>query len=434
MVSAVGVDFPDAAVEAAVVDGLASVEAMLLATAHPDDKLLTEVSRHLLAAGGKRFRAMLVLLAAQFGSPADPRVVPAAVAIELTHLATLFHDDVMDEAEIRRGSESVNSRWNNSVAILAGDFLFAEASRILADLGPDAVRIQAETFNRLVTGQLAETVGPKPGQDLLEHYMYVINEKTGSLIATSGLFGAMFSGAPASVTLRIARACEQLGIAWQLSDDVIDVASDTAQSGKTPGTDLREGVPTLPVLYALRSASSPDGNGSSSGSPALDSDGSYGPRAGASGSDSESDSGGDRLRWLLTEADLTSDALLAEALGLLRDHSAMAAARADVLSYANNARAEFMALPDVPARAAFLALCDYVVKRTGLPKARPPALVRTRARPHRARPLARTAPARSHGHPRPLARPHVRSPHARPLARPPATGVQPICPGLNRLC
>lgn len=364
MVSAVGVDFPDAAVEAAVVDGLASVEAMLLATAHPDDKLLTEVSRHLLAAGGKRFRAMLVLLAAQFGSPDDPRVVPAAVAIELTHLATLFHDDVMDEAEIRRGSESVNSRWNNSVAILAGDFLFAEASRILADLGPDAVRIQAETFNRLVTGQLAETVGPKPGQDLLEHYMYVINEKTGSLIATSGLFGAMFSGAPAAVTLRIARACEQLGIAWQLSDDVIDVASDTAQSGKTPGTDLREGVPTLPVLYALRSASSPDGNCSSAGSSP--SEEAYGPRASAS--DSESDSGGDRLRWLLTEADLTSDALLAEALGLLRDHSAMAAARADVLSYANNARAEFMALPDVPARAAFLALCDYVVKRTGLPK------------------------------------------------------------------
>jgi len=320
-------------VEAAVTDGLAAVESILLNTAHPDDKLLTDASRHGSAAGGKRFRATLVLLAAQFGTPSDPRVVPAAVAIELTHLATLFHDDVMDEADLRRGSPSVNSRWSNSVAILAGDFLFAEASKILASLGPDAVRIQAETFSRLVTGQLAETVGPRPGQDPLEHYMHVITEKTGSLIATSGLFGALFSGAPSSVTSRIARACEQLGVAWQLSDDVIDIASDTAQSGKTPGTDLREGVPTLPVLYALRSLA-------------------------ADGAD-------DRLRFLLTDADLGDDALLAEALGLLRAHHAMTESRARILSYVNNARAEFMALPDVPARTAFLAMCDYVVKRTG---------------------------------------------------------------------
>ena len=332
MISAVPVDFPDPAVEVAVLAGLAAVEAALQDTHHPGDALLTEASQHLVAAGGKRFRAMLVLLAAQFGDPADPRVVQAAVAIELTHLATLFHDDVMDEAEVRRGSASVNARWSNSVAILTGDFLFAEASRILAGLGPDAVRIQAGTFTRLVTGQLAETVGPRPGQDLLEHYLYVINEKTGSLIATSGQFGAMFSGAPPAVTDRIARACAPLGIAWQLSDDIIDIASDTAQSGKTPGTDLREGVPTLPVLYAAR-ATDPDSA---------------------------------RLRWLLgPDADLADDALLAEALRALREHHAMAQARADILGYVNNARADFMALPDVPARAAFLALCDFVVKRTG---------------------------------------------------------------------
>jgi heptaprenyl diphosphate synthase len=338
VVSAVPVDFPDGALEASLADDLGRVEALLREVGHPDDELLTSASRHLVEAGGKRFRAMLVLLAARFGDPSDPRVIQAAVAIELTHLATLFHDDVMDEALIRRGSESVNSRWSNSVAILAGDFLFAQASLILAALGPDAVRIQAETFHRLVTGQLAETVGPRDGQDPLDHYMYVIDEKTGSLIATAGLFGAMFAGAPASVTDRIARACEQLGIAWQLSDDVIDVASDSAQSGKTPGTDLREGVMTLPVLYALRSGSASD--------PA--------------------DPADERLRWLLgPEADLTDEALLAEALTLLRAHDAMAEARADVLCYANNARTEIMALPDVPARAAFLALCDFVVKRTG---------------------------------------------------------------------
>ena len=254
MISAVPVAFPDSALEAEVRDNLSRVEESLAATAHPDDELLTEASRHSIAAGGKRFRAMLVLLAAQFGDPKDPRVIEAAVAIELTHLATLFHDDVMDEAMVRRGHPSVNSRWSNSVAILTGDFLFAQASQMLARLGPDAVRIQAETFSRLVTGQMAETIGPRPGQDPLDFYMYVITEKTGSLIATAGRFGALFSGAPAGVADQIAAACERIGVAWQLSDDVIDIASDSSQSGKTPGTDLRQGVRTLPVLYALRSA------------------------------------------------------------------------------------------------------------------------------------------------------------------------------------
>jgi heptaprenyl diphosphate synthase len=341
VITAVPVDFPDSALEADVLDDLARVEASLMETAHPYNELFTEASRHSIAAGGKRFRALLVLLAAQFGDPKDPRAVQAAVAIELTHLATLFHDDVMDEAEVRRGHPSVNSRWSNSVAILTGDFLFAEASRILADLGPEAVRIQAETFGRLVAGQLAETIGPRRGQDPLEHYMHVITEKTGSLIATSGQFGALFSGAPAEVADRIAVACEQIGVAWQLSDDVIDIASDSAQSGKTPGTDLRQGVQTLPVLYALRSAV---------------------PPAAQAAAQPDADQ---RLRWLLTEADLTEEALVTEALALLRAHPALAEARADVLSWAQGARNDLMALPDVPARAAFLALCDFVEKRTG---------------------------------------------------------------------
>jgi heptaprenyl diphosphate synthase len=333
LISAVPVDFPDSALEAEVREYLGRVEESLAATAHPDDELLTEASRHSIAAGGKRFRAMLVLLAAQFGDPEDPRVIEAAVAIELTHLATLFHDDVMDEALVRRGHPSVNSRWSNSVAILTGDFLFAQASQILARLGPDAVRIQAETFSRLVTGQMTETIGPRPGQDPLDFYMYVITEKTGSLIATAGRFGALFSGAPAGVADQIAAACEQIGVAWQLSDDVIDIASDSSQSGKTPGTDLRQGVRTLPVLYALRST-------------------------GQSPSDA-------RLRWLLDEADLTDEALLAEALTLLRGHHAMKESRADVLNWLHEARVSIGALPDGPARAAFLALCDFVEKRTG---------------------------------------------------------------------
>ena len=356
MITAVPVDFPDSALEAEVLDDLARVEALLAQTAHPDEELFTEASQHAIEAGGKRFRALLVLLAARFGQPQDPRVIQAAVAIELTHLATLFHDDVMDEAEVRRGHPSVNSRWSNSVAILTGDFLFAQASRILADLGPDAVRIQAETFNRLVEGQLAETIGPRPGQDPLDHYMHVITEKTGSLIATSGRFGAMFSGAADDITTRIAVACEQIGVAWQLSDDVIDIASDPAQSGKTPGTDLRQGVRTLPVLYAMRSSAAAASAAAAGASAAAA--GASPAAAGASAADA-------RLHWLLTEADLSDDGLLTETLALLRTHPAVAESRAHVLTWTQGARSEIMALPSGPARAAFLGLCDFVEKRTG---------------------------------------------------------------------
>lgn len=331
MNTVVPLDLAGPDVEADVIAGLARVEAGLRQAAKAQHPLLDETSVHLMAAGGKRFRATLVLLAAQFGNPKDERVVPAAVAIELTHLATLYHDDVMDEANVRRGSPSANSRWGNSVAILTGDFLFACASKILAELGPQAVRIQAETFCKLVSGQIAETIGPRPGQDGLDHYMNVITEKTASLIATSGRFGAMFSGAPAGVEARIAPACAALGVAWQLSDDILDVTSESAQSGKTPGTDLREGIKTLPVLHALRSAGPADA----------------------------------RLVDLLSGGDLADPGKCAEALELLRAHPAMLEARADLRRWVDMARAEILALPEVPARAAFEALCDFVVERTG---------------------------------------------------------------------
>lgn len=324
-------ELADAALAAEIVEGLAEVEDGIREVARAQHDLLDQAAAHLIDAGGKRFRATLVLLAAQFGNARDERVVPAAVAIELTHLATLYHDDVMDEAEMRRGSPSANSRWDNSVAILTGDYLFARTSGLLADLGPRAVKIQAETFARLVNGQVAETVGPRPGQDPLEHYMYVITEKTASLIATAGQFGAMFSGAPDGVTERIAPACAALGIAFQVSDDILDVASESGQSGKTPGTDLREGVPTLPVLHALRSA----------------------------------EPGDDRLVELLTGGDLADSGRRAEALKLLRAHPAMDQAKADLRHWAEIARTEVLGLPRVAARDAFEALCDFVVERTG---------------------------------------------------------------------
>jgi heptaprenyl diphosphate synthase len=326
-----GVDLPDEALAAEVAAGLAQVEEGLRDAARADHEVLTQASAHLLEAGGKRLRPLLVLLAAQFGDPADKRVVPAAVAVELTHLATLYHDDVMDEADIRRDTPSANQRWNNTIAILTGDFLFARASSILADLGAEAIRIQAQTFSRLVTGQVTETVGPRPGEDPFDHYLSVITEKTGSLIATAGRFGAMFSGAPAGVAEKIMNICASLGVAYQISDDVLDVASDRVQSGKTPGTDLREGVPTLPMLHAVAMA---------------------GP-------------GDARLVELLSKGQLSDPEEIAEALRLLRAHPAMDRAMADVRDWVQRARDDIAGLPDVPARAAFEAFCDFVIERAG---------------------------------------------------------------------
>ncbi len=331
MIATVPVELTDAALAADVLDGLALVEDGLRAAAQAEHEVLAVASAHLMEAGGKRLRPMLVLLAAQFGDPQDPRVVQAAIALELTHLATLYHDDVMDEADVRRGSVSANSRWGNSVAILTGDFLFSRASEILADLGAEAIRIQAQTFGRLVTGQISETVGCQPGEDPLDHYLGVVTEKTASLFATSGHFGAMFSGASADVIARVTPACRALGVAFQLADDILDVASESEQSGKTPGTDLREGVRTLPMLYALRTA----------------------------------DPGDARLVELLNMPDLSDPVLHAEALKLLRAHRAMDMAKADTRRWAEAARTEILGLPDVPARGAFEALCEFVVERTG---------------------------------------------------------------------
>jgi geranylgeranyl pyrophosphate synthase len=326
-----GVDLPDAALAAEVAAGLAEVEDGLRDAARADHEVLTQASAHLLEAGGKRLRPLLVLLAAQFGDAADKRIIPAAVAVELTHLATLYHDDVMDEADVRRDTPSANQRWNNTIAILTGDFLFARSSQILADLGAEAIRIQAQTFNRLVTGQVTETVGPRPGEDPFEHYLRVITEKTASLIATAGRFGAMFSGAPPGVAEKIMNVCGALGVAYQMSDDILDVASDRVHSGKTPGTDLREGVPTLPMLHALRMA---------------------GP-------------GDARLVELLSKDKLTDPDEVSEALALLRVHPAMDRAMADVRDWVQRARDDIRGLPDVAARGAFEAFCDFVIERSG---------------------------------------------------------------------
>ncbi len=324
----------DPALAAAVSEGLDAVEELLRREVHSDYRFVTDTSLHLIDAGGKRFRPLLTLLAAQLAGGTSPEIVVAATSVELVHLATLYHDDVMDEASMRRGAESANARWDNTVAILTGDYLFAHASRLVSELGPDAVRIIAETFAELVTGQMRETRGPREGEDLVAHYLAVVAEKTGSLIATSGRFGAMFAGAPPEQVEAMARFGELIGTVFQISDDLIDIASPSGESGKTPGTDLREGVPTLPVLHALAG------------------DGPEVPR----------------LRELLGTGvgarDLT-DADVEEALGLLRGSDGMRQAREVLDARADDARAELAALPAGPARDALASLLDYTVARTG---------------------------------------------------------------------
>jgi heptaprenyl diphosphate synthase len=291
---------------------------------------VTEAASHLMEAGGKRFRPLLVLLAAETGDrPASSEVVTAACVIELTHLASLYHDDVMDEAALRRGAESANARWDNHVAILTGDFLFSKSSELTAELGPDAVRIQAQTFTRLVEGQILETVAPGPGEDPLTHYLDVVAGKTGSLIATAARYGARFGGAPREVEEALTAYGEIVGSAFQLSDDILDIASDTDESGKTPGTDLREGVPTLPVLMAQQSTDPDDA----------------------------------RLLELLA-GDLTDDDRHAEALDLLRKHPAIDEARAYVVARAQEAKALLSALPPGPVREALEAFADIVATRS----------------------------------------------------------------------
>jgi heptaprenyl diphosphate synthase len=327
--STIGPWLPEGALGASLADGLGRVESALATAVGSEHPFVREAAGHLMSAGGKRFRPMLALLAAQLGDPTAPEVTRAAVVCELTHLATLYHDDVMDEAAVRRGAPSANSRWTNSIAILTGDLLFARASDLLADLGPDAVRIQAQTFERLVTGQIKETVGAQPGEDPIDHYLGVLADKTGSLVATSARFGASFAGVEASLVEALTAFGEEVGVAFQISDDLLDIVSQGGASGKSPGTDLREGIATLPALFAL------------------------------AGDDPDEA----RLRELVA-APISDDADHAEALALLRSSRSQARANEVLAEYADRARARLDGVPAGDVRDALSALCDYVVTRT----------------------------------------------------------------------
>ncbi len=329
-----GLPLGDAELERVVQEELAVLEDQLLQTAHTTTRaLIDDAARHLIEAGGKRLRPVLVILSAQFGEGVDDRVRQAAVATELTHLASLYHDDVMDSAPLRRGAPSAHEVWGNSVAILVGDLLFARASQLVAELGPKAVRIQADAFERLVLGQLNETLGPREGEDPIEHYLGVLADKTGSLIAASAHYGALFSGAPQPAVDAAVEYAEKVGVAFQLADDVIDLVSDADTTGKTPGTDLREGVATMPVLLLRDQAEA-----------------------------GEIDEAGAQILAAL-DGDLSSDDALADVLEKLTSHPVLEETRNMARQCAKDAMAELAILPESPARRALEQFAHLLVDR-----------------------------------------------------------------------
>jgi heptaprenyl diphosphate synthase len=320
---------PDPALEAAIRRKLEEVEVVLGTAVDSDLPLVSEAGAYLLEAGGKRFRPLLVLLGGHFGDPEDPRLVPGAVAIELTHLATLYHDDVIDEADSRRGIPSVNARWDNTVAILTGDFLFARASEISSDLGTEVTRLLAITIGRVCEGQIREAESLGRLETDVAGYMEVIRRKTASLIATSCRLGGMASNAPGPVADRLERVGEALGMAFQLSDDIMDLTEDRETLGKEPGVDLKEGVYTLPVIFALRESARRD-----------------------------------QMRALLQPGPPDDDRLEG-ALDIVRSDGSLDLARETVTGEVRRAIAEAEGLPPGTARDALLHMARFLAARCG---------------------------------------------------------------------
>ncbi|GAB3159864.1 polyprenyl synthetase family protein [Myceligenerans halotolerans] len=366
---AVALGFPVQDTELAhrLADRLTEVDQALEAAVAQADALADDVARHLVDAGGKRFRPLLTLLCGELGDGTRSELVDAAIVVELTQVASLYHDDVMDSAPVRRGAPSVHSVWGNSVAILVGDMLFARASQRVAELGPEAVIIQSRTFERMCLGQLHETTGPDKDEDAVAHYLQVLSDKTASLLATSARLGAMFGGAPADQVEAVAAYGEKVGVAFQLADDVLDVASDGSVSGKTPGTDLREHVPTMPALL-LRKRVVDAGGGDGVARRAVRSP------PGTTGPADETTSGGgpaggpattaaDAALLADLEGDLSSDEALADVVRRLRDHEVLAETRRLARTWAQEAADELAPLPEGPVKDALTEFAAAVANR-----------------------------------------------------------------------
>lgn len=319
----------------AVEEGLERVDATLAEELRVTDALADSASRYLYEAGGKRVRPMLALLTAQLGDGATDAVIDGATALEMTHLGSLYHDDVMDAADKRRGVPSAHAVWGNNVAILTGDLLFSRSSQIMSRHGDRAIKLQADTFERLVLGQMHETVGPQEGDDPVAFYLQVLSDKTGSLIAAAAEAGVIFSSAPEEYAKPMVVFGDKAGVAFQLLDDVIDLSADPDETGKVPGTDLRAGVPTMPYLLL--------GQRTDEASVAL--------RAAI-------DDGVARI------ADGADPAILDDPLALLREHEATRATLDLAHAWSSEAIEALAPLPDGAVREALTRFAEAVADRS----------------------------------------------------------------------
>lgn len=313
---------------------LEKVENLLHVCSSGHRGVIDQLTGHLIAAGGKRLRPVLTSVCAGLGpSPDAEAVVKAATVVELSHLASLYHDDVMDSAPTRRGAPSAQHLWGNNRAILAGDVLFAEASSLVADLGPDSARHHAKAFERMCVGQLNESFGPEDGDDPVDFYIQVLADKTGALVAEAAYFGAIHAGSDERTARIVQDFGEKIGVAFQIADDVIDLGPSAEATGKTPGTDLREGVRTLPVLLLERQE-----------------------RAGTL------DSEGAALLARL-HSDLTSDAALDAVVSELREHSVVEETRGLAQHWSDEAVRALDPLPESPVKEALVAFAHLMVNR-----------------------------------------------------------------------
>ena len=305
-----------------------SVEERLLQASSADDPYLTKIAQHLLLAGGKRFRPLIALIAAEFGSAQDHRPVEAAVAVELIHIGSLYHDDVIDEADVRRGAVSANTNWTNSVAILAGDFLMARASEVAAThLSQESVRLLATTYAELVEGQTRELQHVGDLTHSIEEYNQAIGGKTASLIRTSARLGAMAADAERAVIEALSTWAWEVGMVFQIADDALDLVADEEAILKPAGSDIREGTFTAPVLLAAA-----------------------GP-------------GGERIRQLLGPGPPYSDATVEGVIALVRASGFIDRTLADATGRLNRADQALGVLPESKARRILTTLGTFLLDR-----------------------------------------------------------------------
>jgi len=235
-------------------ENLDVLESRLLEVSSSSNEYLTSISQYLIKAGGKRFRPIVTSLAGKFGKEKENinKIIDAGVCVELIHIGSLYHDDVMDNATTRRGVESSNSKWNSTLSILAGDYLLARSSELAAEnLGLESVKLLASTYAELVEGQTKELNLAFNFDQKINDYLNVIEGKTASLIRTSARLGSLASSADSDEIEALSSWGWNCGIIFQISDDILDLTSDSETLGKPAGNDILEGTYTLPVLIAL---------------------------------------------------------------------------------------------------------------------------------------------------------------------------------------